>query len=143
MSRRPAYNWDALATELFDQLVATPDGLDRHQIRARLNLPRAKPVYKIIRTLRMALGHGDVINVSLKRDGNRAVYFLAGTVDDVQPYTHARLQEQLSKLEGLAAVWSSIAAGIDGRTVDGKVARHVLRYLTRLVEDVRIELDGT
>lgn len=136
------YDWDAMATDLFDALADRAEGMDRHEIIKALDLTREKHVYKVIRQLRLALGAGDTINVSIRRDRNRSVYFLTGVVEDVSPWSRTRMREQLSKLEGLSAVWHSLAAGTDGRTIAGKVARHVSLYLDRLLEDVRIELAG-
>jgi hypothetical protein len=143
MARPRIYDYDALAGRLFDLLVANPDGLDWRQIRTALGLPASKHVYLTVRRLRMVLSEGDTINVPVQRIGMRSVYALSGLVDEATPWTRQRMREEASRAESLIAVWRSIVAGTDGRTGDGKTARHILKYHERLLEDIRIELgDG-
>lgn len=139
MGRPPLYDWPQLATDLFDLLAAQPDGMDIHEIQYHLGLTR-QHAYRVIRILRGVLGAGDSINVPFKKDGNRAVYFLSGTVDEIQPWHRYRLSDTLSRLETMEDVWRSVVNGTDGRTTDGKVARHIVKFVSRLREDVQEEV---
>lgn len=138
--RPPVYDWDGYAMELFDLLTATPDGLDRYQIEERLALVHSYHVNQVIHRLRRVLGEGDTINVVHRKEGWRTVYFLSGDLDGTTPWTRTMCRDQLTRLETMSAVWRSIVTGSDGRTVEGRIARHILKWIDRLVEDVQDEL---
>lgn len=138
--RPPIYDWDAYATELLDLLVSAPDGLDRYEIEERLDLEHPYHVGIVIQRLRQALGESDTVNVVAYRDGMRCVYYLSGSVAETTPWTRTRFRDQLTRLETMAAVWRSVAAGADRRSLEGRVAHNILKWTERLVEDVRDEL---
>lgn len=142
MGRPVVYDWDAYAAELLDLLMASPDGLDRYEIEDRLDLVHPYHVGVVIQRLRRMLGESDTVNVVSAREGMRNVYYLSGNVADSMPWTQTRFRDQLTRLETLSAVWRSMVAGLDSRTAEGRVARNVLKWTERLMEDVRDELES-
>lgn len=144
MSRgRPSvYDWGAYAAELLDLLVSSPNGLDRYEIEERLDLAHPYHVGVVVQHLRRMLAEDDTVNVIVARDGWRSVYYLSGSVSESMPWTQTRFKDQLTRLETTAAVWRSIAAGYDGRSPEGRVARNILKWNERLLEDVRDELSS-
>lgn len=138
--RPPIYDWDQLATDLFDLLFVHRGGLDGYEIGSLLGLPSMKHTHRVIRYLRLILGDTNTVNVVIQRTGHRYIYILTDDVNDVSPWSRTRMRDQMGRLESLAAVWHSQVSATDGRTLPGKVARHVSKYLDRMLEDVRIEL---
>lgn len=133
------HDWDYLTDHLLALLSNAPDGLTWEEIAAELALDRPQ-VSTVIRRLRLALGATDEMNVVIRQDGWVHYYVLVATVDGAAEWTARRQRELLSKTESVHAVWQSVARGTDGRTVDGRVARHRVLNLARASEDIRIEL---
>jgi hypothetical protein len=122
---------------LFDYAVSHPDGFTYVDIQADLRW-RRKELLKVVKGLRSLLGSIDQINLVCDPTGPGQPwsYRLVGTVKDAQPWTANRLGDAETRLTTIRSVASSIAAGTDGRTTDGKRARLIKRALTRLLEDL-------
>jgi hypothetical protein len=138
--RPSVYDWGAYAAELLDLLVTSPIGLDRYEIEERLDLAHPYHVGVVIQHLRRMLAKDDTVNVVVARDGFRSVYYLSGSVSESMPWTQTRFRDQLTRLETTAAIWRSVASGLDARSAEGRIARNILKWNERLLEDVRDEL---
>lgn len=134
MARR-IYDHEALAARLYDLLAAKPDGLDIHEIAAHLEIPREQ-ADMVVRKLRLILGEGDSINVPVRIEGRRHVYYLAGRPVDGAGWQAIRVKTMLSRLDVDRAWWRSMVTATSGRTKEGRMARAVEKYFNRLVEDV-------
>lgn len=141
MAGRPRiYDWDALAGDLLDLLASNPAGLDRYEIEEELGLAHPYHVAIVVRRLRQILGATHAVNVVVYREGWRSIYQLATDLEQVKPWTRTRGRDHLSGLETMAAVYRSMVAGSDGRSLEGRIFRHTLKCIERLVEDIRDEL---
>jgi hypothetical protein len=125
---------------LFDFLVAHPERVTMKQIMAHTRW--AKSVTKqAIRDLRLSMGDQDTINLVCDPDPSQPrgqyLYGLVGTVEKSRAWQTTRLLDTESRIETQLAVASSISAGTDGRSRDGKRARLIKKALGRLLEDLR------
>jgi hypothetical protein len=133
------YDWPALENDLFATLAAAPNGLDVYELASILGL-NEQQVRHLVHRLRRTLGASDTANVIVRNQFGRYLYTLAGNSADVHDYNRTRMTDGLTRLESMLAVWKSIERGTDGRTTDGRAARHAVLYLERLIEDVKVEL---
>lgn len=133
MARR--YDYDDLVNRLFDALADAPKGWTIHEISSYLEIPR-RVADNIIRALRMSLGDSDEINVVYRVDGKQRRYLLVGNFEDAKERLDIRLATYLANFETEVGILRSIVAGSDGRTREGRKARVVLKYFTRLREDL-------
>lgn len=133
--RQRLYDFDALATQLFDALADHPDGFTIHEISALLEIPR-QTANMVIRTLRLTLGQGDSITVPYRVDGRQRRYFLASQVEALVERNNIRQTTYASNMETEIAMWQAVKAQTNGRTVEGRKARLYLKYWTRLSEDI-------
>lgn len=143
---------DTRIVQLFDALVASPGGLTIHDIGDVLGLNVTNPVgrgrstaFAVIRSLRLKLGalnsdgddrlHG--YSIPIRRDGMSQLYVLSANRSQSTEWQGVRADTALSRMEVDLAHWRSLVANTDGRTVDGRIARVMLRHFTRLQEDLQ------
>ena len=122
---------------LFDLVVASPDGVTVSQMMAEMDLTK-KQAGVAIRDLRLFLGEYDGVNLPCvpQKPGEEWVYHLAGTLDDVREWAISRINDTVSRLLTMDAVMSSIVEATDGRSLEGRKARIIERSLARLLEDI-------
>lgn len=133
--RHRLYDFDALATSLFDALADHPEGFTIHEIGVLLEIPR-QTANTVIRTLRLTLGQGDSITVPYKIDGRQRRYFLASQVEALRERSEIRQATYASNMDTEIAMWTAVKAQTNGRTIEGRKARLYLKYWTRLREDI-------
>jgi hypothetical protein len=131
MSGNPA------ALLLLDYAIAHPEGFTNEQACGDLgwNLSRFNDV---VNRLRAKLGPTDRFNLTCDpgEPGARWVYRLVDTLEDIRPWHANRLKDAEGRLTTMLHMARPIAAGTDGRTVDGKIARRLVRVVGRLLEDI-------
>lgn len=132
----------ARAGELFDYSVVQPEGYEAKQAEDELQWTHAQ-FTRAVRQLRRILGSDDEINLICTNQGFGApmLYQLVGDIERAGPWVTTRLRALESQLETVHSVAASLARGTDGRTVQGKKARLIHRYVGRLREDLG-DLDG-
>lgn len=121
---------------LYDYLTENPDGVTIDDIAAHLNSSVAW-ANRIVRELRLVLGTTSDVNLVCNPmgQGQRWNYLLVGTNEGAEPWARNRARDSESRLRTQRAIWSSVAAATDGRTVEGRKARHAKKAMTRLLED--------
>lgn len=131
------YNRDELLTQMWDLLVSRPGGVTIHEIAAALRTTRYY-ADGIVRSFRLLFGDTDSINLVCAPNGSRQpwLYSLAGTYDGSSTWTGNRIGDAESRFETIIAIVRSIVTATDGRTIEGKRARIMLRALTRAQEDL-------
>lgn len=130
------YDYDDLLNRLFDALSDAPEGWTIHEISAYLDVPQ-HVAFNTIRALRMACGDSDDINVSYKVDGRQRRYVLVGNLDAAKERLQIRLSTYLANFETEQAILQSIVTAYKGkRNREAQKARTVLKYFTRLAEDI-------
>lgn len=136
------YDYDDLLNQLFDALSDAPEGWTIHEISSYLDVPEHVAA-NTIRALRMACGDSDDINVSYRVDGRQRRYVLIGNLDAAKERLHIRLSTYLANFETERAILQSIVTAYKGkRNREAQKARTLLKYFTRLDEDIR-ELEAT
>jgi len=142
MGRPRRYDIDDLVNRLFDALADAPEGWTIYEISAYLDVP-CWVASRVIRSLRLLLGDVDQINCVYRKDGRQRRYVLIGNPEDAKERHDIRLATYVANIETERAIWRSIVAESDGRTREGRKARMVLRYFTRLQEDLAdIDAEG-
>lgn len=124
--------------DLFDLAVNTPAGFTVDEARRRLRLTHPQ-VNKAIHDLRRFLAdEADTINLTCdpQGQGERWLYRLVGTLDEVRNWTRNRVRDSESRVRTMQAMMASIVTATSGRTVEGKKARVMERAFRRLVEDL-------
>lgn len=134
------YDYDEMATRLFEELYRKPHGLDMEEIRELFDVSR-DVASKVITTLRIALGEGDSIAVPIIIEGNRHIYKLAGSRAECMAWLLKRARYDLQKVRTEIATYRALASATDGRTTEGKLARQTLIQVTRLEEDLTAYLN--
>ena len=136
------YDYDDLLNQLFDALSDVPEGWTIHEISTYLDVPQHVAV-NTIRALRLACGDSDDINVSYRVDGRQRRYVLIGNLDAAKERLQIRLSTYLANFETERAILQSIVTAYKGkRNREAQKARTVLKYFTRLAEDIG-ELETT
>lgn len=141
MGKGKRFDYEELATTLFEELVSEPDGLTMEQIIERLELNDRFTASKVISTLRIALGDGDTITVPVIRKGMTFTYRLSGSLDQCQNWLMTRARYMATRLKSDAAATASLTKGLDGRTHDGRTVRRLRTSAERLVEDAEAFLE--
>jgi hypothetical protein len=126
---------ERLAEQLYDALVAAPEGLSMADIAETLGVTHQRAALAL-RCLRLMLGGGDSINVPFRAEGRRRLYYLAGTSAGGNEWQAIRMKTMLSRIHVDLAWWSSMVAATDGRTTEGRLARAAHRHFSRLAEGV-------
>lgn len=92
---------------------------------------------RAVQRLRIELGANQEVNLICNPAGQRQrwLYFLVGTVDEAKPWATNRRRDSETRLRTQQAIWTSVAAATDGRTVEGRKARRAQKAMTRLLED--------
>lgn len=129
---------DDLVDALFDYAVAHPDGFTNEQFMAVHGLSHLAEFNQAANRLRAALS-GDTITLVCDppgKGGERWIYRLVGNVEDGSPWVQNRLRDAESRFATMSAVVTSLVNATDGRTLDGRRARLMLKSLTRLREDL-------
>jgi hypothetical protein len=130
-------NMDEYLTALSDLLMSTPEGVTIHQIASALGLS-VRDAARVVRAFRLLFRDDTVTLVAWTNGQNQPwLYRLAGTAVDAEPWILNRTQDGESRLETMQAVYTPIVANTDGRTVEGRKARIILRAATRALEDLR------
>jgi len=120
-------------TELFELLAAAPEGLNKPQIGFMMKLGIDR-VEQVIYALRHELGAGDTINVTCDPDPDDPqgpyIYKLTGTLDEARSWLGNRGQHIEAEMATWLAVTTSLLAGADRRTREGKRLATIERNLT-------------
>lgn len=133
--RPQKYDYEAMATSLFEELVRRPDGMLMEEIIEYLDVPDRFVASRVITTLRLDLGEGDAITVPVIQEDKRHIYKLVGSYDDAQEWLLKRARYMAQRLKTDAAATSSLVRRTDGRTSSGKAARRLQTSASRLAED--------
>lgn len=123
-------------SRLFDYAVAHPDGFTRYDVQSDLGWPH-KTFLEVSRALRK-LFSDDTITLKCEPDGLRKAwrYKLIGAPDELRVWSANRTGDLETRLETMQAMATSMVNASDGRTIEGRKARAIHRYLTRLLEDL-------
>lgn len=128
---------DDLVDALFDYAVANPDGFTNQQFMDEHGLTHLTHFNKVANRLRAALADDTITLIcDPQGSGERWTYRLVGNVEDGSPWVQNRLRDAESRFSTMAAVVTSLVNATDGRTLDGRRARLMLKSLTRLREDL-------
>jgi hypothetical protein len=143
---------------LFKALQATDDGMDIHEIGELLHLDVSDPVgsgrqlvFGVIRELRIMLGRTEAkahhgLTLPIRYDGTRQVYFITAVRADGEDWQKRRVRTDIARAKVDLAYWQSLAAGSDGRTVEGRIARvHVVgcQKLIAGLQEIEKSLTGS
>lgn len=122
--------------KLFDLAAFNADGFTVEDAAAALGCS-PQLVSTAIRDLRSFLAD-DSINLICEPAGFLApwVYRLVGNFDEARGWTANRIGDAEARLLTLQAVATSVLTGTDGRTIEGKRAKIMVKALGRLVEDL-------
>lgn len=126
---------EARAAELFDLLVAHPDGLDKWDICFEMDIDE-QLFFRALRCLRLTLGEGDTLTVPVRREGRRAFYFLSGSVAEGDEWVGERIKRARAQVQVDRAYWASLTNASDGRTLEGRYIRTLARWTNRVAEDL-------
>jgi hypothetical protein len=123
--------------ELFDLLVALPDGVTVDDIKVALACSH-RQANDAVHDLRLFLGSFDDVNLPANPNGPRErwTYVLVGNLDGCREWMANRVGDTHSRIRTMQAMMASCVQASDGRTVDGKRARVIERALRRLLEDL-------
>jgi hypothetical protein len=123
--------------DLWDDLTANPAGLTVEDMMS-LRSWTHNQANKAIHDLRVWLGEYDNINLPCdpQGQGDRWVYRLTGSLDDVEAWSANRVKDADTRLRTMQSMLASIVAATSGRTPDGRRARLMEKQLKRLVEDL-------
>ena len=131
------------ATDLFDLLVSSPDGLTVPDIRETLSW-RENHAREAIHDLRLILGEVDEINLVCDPCEGRGpwLYRLVGTTEDADQWTQIRMRDIDSRMVTVHSLGRSLVRATDGRSSTGKKARLLERTFRHLIEDMEALADG-
>jgi hypothetical protein len=133
-------DWPNLAVDLVSALYENPDGLDRDELADELGLS-VPQFYELVRKARHYLGDSDTVNIICEAlAGPRWVYRLVGNTAEAEEWRIGRLGDARTRLVTMAAVWASLARGLDGRSAEGRVAKATSLALKHLIENIDNEL---
>lgn len=132
---RKRYDWEQLTVDLYEGLVANPDGLTIYEISELLDVP-LRVARKVVTKLRLDLGEGDSITVPCKNNSKQRLYFLSGTLDESQDWLTTRARFKASCIKTDVASLRSLITQADGRTKDGRVLKRLSTSVVRLDEDL-------
>ena len=123
--------------DLFDLLVANPTGVTVDDMMDLYGWTHGE-ANNAIRDLRQFLGTTDNINLPCdpQGKGERWLYRLVGTLDDVRGWTSNRIGDAETRMRTMQAMMASIVSATSGRTLAGRKARVMDKALRRLVEDL-------
>lgn len=123
--------------DLLLKLIATPTGLMIEDMMVELDATHPQ-VNEAIRDLRLYLGDYDQINVVCdpQGPGERWLYRLVGTLDEVRPWAANRVNDSISRIRTIRSMMSSIVKSTNGRTIEGRKARVTEQALRHLIEDL-------
>jgi hypothetical protein len=121
---------------LFDFAAAHEKGWTVHDAARGLRWTKEE-VYHAIQALRDVFGEAKDVNLVCEPTGQRQawLYRLTGKLEDVRWWGHNRTGDAMRRIRTILAVHRSVVAATNGRTLEGKMARVVVRHLQRLVED--------
>jgi hypothetical protein len=121
------------AGDIFDLLVAAPDGLTIVEITDALAC--SHELFRgALQALRDSLGDTDSINVVVEAPDWK--YRLVGSLDEAKGYVGNRLADTERRLRTQLQVATSLASGTKATTTEGKMARLLKKSLARLLEDM-------
>jgi hypothetical protein len=122
--------------KLFDLAAFNADGFTIDDAAAALGCS-TQQVRTAVSDLRSFLAD-DSINLVCEpgRHLEQWIYRLVGNFDDARGWTANRIGDAEARLLTLKAVATSVMAGTDGRTLEGKRAKVMVKALGRLVEDL-------
>ena len=125
------------ATELFDLLVSSPDGLTVPYLREKLSW-RENHAREAIHDLRLMFGEIDEINLICEPIDGRGpwTYRLVGTTEDADEWTQIRMRDIDSRMVTVHALTRSLVKATDGRSSTGRKARLLERTFRHLIEDL-------
>lgn len=131
------YDWEALSTDLFDLLVAKPDGVTINEIAKKFDVP-VHIARGLTRHLRKILGNDDTVNVICTPQSHREQwrYQLVGNYDEGSAWVSNRIGDVETRIETMNSVVSALARALDKRTVQGRRAMVIARGLGRVIEDL-------
>lgn len=127
--------YEGLAEELYNLLASHPDGVALADIATTLGVSR-RQAQGVVRKLRLLLGSGNSINVPVRLDAGRHVYYLTDRPNGGDQWQAVRTKTMVSRIAVDQAWWRSMVAATNGRTAEGRIARAALRHFTRLGEDL-------
>lgn len=130
--------------DVFDLLVSHPEGMTVHELADALGTNR-RNADRAIHDLREYLGFWDDVNVPADNvePGKPWKYRIAGDLDSIRPWCANRLADAETRIGTIQSMVASIVSATDGRSIEGRKARLIDRYLTRLVEDMELLVEST
>lgn len=128
---------------LFDVLMAAPDGVTIDECCEIMRTDRGR-WFQARRDLLEWLTETDdtVTVVVIDRPNQPSLYKLGSLIDEAKPHLKERLDDLETRLLTQAHTVAPLVAASDGRTHDGKRARYIRKYLTRMREDLDELLDA-
>jgi hypothetical protein len=135
------YDYDELATRLWESLDEHPSGLTIYSIMEDLDIPR-QVAYKTITTLRLAFG-GGIGDLALPcvPQGRERVYKLDEDFTDTELWMRIRQRYSASRILTELATFEALYRGLDGRTVEGRTVRRALMSARNLKESFELLLE--
>ena len=138
----PRRNLDDDAGDLYDYLVANPEGITWENTHEDLGFPYRTYFFRVVRRLRIILGDDDEMTVVCDPRGTRQtwLYRIVGNPTEAYAWQANRIGDMESRLETVLAVSTSVARNTDGRTVVGKKSRRIkatIGYLLGELHELR------
>ena len=139
MSNNSKPTIEGYADQLFDLLVASPDGMTRDAIMAKLGITDVNTFHIIKRQLQKTLGTDTVTVVGDPKTNNDGgwTYSLQGDPSHpvAQQYQILRGENLLSRNLTSFTITKALRNGVDRRTVAGQTANRMLETQRRLIID--------
>lgn len=122
---------------LFDYAANKLQGFTLQEAAHSLGYKR-RTMEDTIWRLRKIFGDSDTINLVCDPNGYHEpwLYRLVGTLEEAKPWLDNRIGDCEGRIETTNAIAKSILAATDGRTLEGKSVRAMVKALTRLIEDL-------
>jgi len=122
---------------LFDILVASPEGITREECCQRAEIDRDQFFEGRRDLLEWLVETDDTVSiVVIDRPGQPSLYKLGSLIDEAKPHLASRIADLETRMRTSEHSVIPFVNATDGRTADGKRARVMRKYLTRLREDL-------
>ena len=128
---------------LFDLLMDAPEGITIDECCEAMRCDRSS-WFQARRDLLEWLTETDdtVTVVVIDQPSKPSLYKLGSLIDEAKPHLKERLDDLETRLRTQSHTVAPLVAASDGRTSDGKRARYIRKYLTRMREDLDELLDA-
>lgn len=132
---------DERVTQLFDLLMANPEGVTWSDIAAELEIDHGE-ANRVIRAFRLAFAK-DTVNLTATPQGLREEWLY--TLDaDSEAWAANRIADTESRLETMTAMMQTVVKATNPRTLAGRKARKMEVALRHLQEDLaELVAEGT